>query len=85
MSNGGEIVLRVAMKPIPTLKNGLPSVDFTTKEKSVAASERSDVCAIFAFERIAEAVVAEVLACAVKERLGGDVLSELTARYKLLD
>lgn len=84
MSNGEEIVLRAAMKPIPTLMHGLQTVDFITKEKVVAASERSDVCAIFALEIIAEAVVAEVLANAVSKRLGGDTMQEVKQRYDLL-
>ena len=85
MSNGEEIILRAAMKPIPTLMHGLQTVDYTTKEKAVAASERSDVCAIFALEIIAEAVVAEVLANAVAKRLGGDTMQEVIQRYKLLN
>ena len=84
MSNGEEIVLRVAMKPIPTLMKGLQTVDFATKERAVAASERSDVCAIFALEIITEAVVAEVLANAIEKRLGGDTMREVKARYDLL-
>lgn len=84
MSNGEEIVLRAAMKPIPTLMHGLQTVDYVTKEKTVAASERSDVCAIFALEIIAEAVVAEVLANAVAKRLGGDTMQEVIQRYDLL-
>ena len=84
MSNGEEIVLRLAMKPIPTLMKGLQTVDMQTKESAVAASERSDVCAIFAMEIIAEAVVAEVLANAVAKRLGGDTMGEVKARYELL-
>lgn len=84
MSNGEEIVVRLAMKPIPTLMKGLQSVDFVTKEKTVAASERSDVCAVFALEIIAEAVVAKVLAEVVKKRLGGDTMSEVKMRYALL-
>ena len=84
MSNGEELVLRVAMKPIPTLMKGLKTVDYTTKESAIAASERSDVCAIFALEIIAEAVVAEVLANAVAKRLGGDTAAEVKARYDLL-
>ena len=84
MSNGEELVLRVAMKPIPTLMNGLKTVDFHSKEKVVAASERSDVCAIFALEIIAEAVVAEVLANAVAQRLGGDTMAEVINSYALL-
>ena len=81
MTNGEELVIRVAMKPIPTLMRGLKTVDFLTKDEAVAASERSDVCAIFALEIIAEAVVAEVLANAFSERLGGDTIAEAIERY----
>ena len=72
------------MKPIPTLMKGLKTVDFATREEAVAASERSDVCAIFALEIIAEAAVAEVLAEAVAERLGGDTMAEVADRYARL-
>jgi chorismate synthase len=84
MSNGEEIVLRIAMKPIPTLMRGLQTVDTATGEAATAASERSDVCAIFALEIIAEAVAAEVIANAVAKRLGGDTMYEVNARYALL-
>ena len=84
MSNGEEIVLSVAMKPIPTLMKGLQTVDYTTKEIQTAASERSDVCAIFALEIIAEAVVAQVLADAVSKRLGGDTVAQVATRYAQL-
>ena len=84
MSNGEELVMRIAMKPIPTLKKGLKTVDFVTKEQAVASVERGDTCAIFALEIIAEAVVAEVLANAVSERLGGDTMSQMIERYRLL-
>ncbi len=83
-SNGEELILRVAMKPIPTLMRGLRTVDNITGEAVTAASERSDVCAIFALEIIAEAVVAEVLATVVSERLGGDTMLQVKERYKLL-
>lgn len=81
MSNGGEIVLRAAMKPIPTLMRGLSTVDTDTGAPAVAAAERSDVCAILACEAVLEAVVAAVLAEAVTERLGGDTLAEIKERY----
>lgn len=84
MSNGEELVLRVAMKPIPTLMQGLRTVDFANKGEAIAAAERSDVCAIFALEIIAEAVVAEVLANAVAKRLGGDTMQEVVERYNKL-
>ena len=83
-SNGEEIVVKIAMKPIPTLMQGLQTVDYLSKEQAVASSERSDVCAIFALEIIAESVVAEVLANAVSERLGGDTMPQVIERYKQL-
>jgi chorismate synthase len=85
MSNGEELVLRIAMKPIPTLMRGLRTVDTATGETAKAASERSDVCAIVAMEVIAEAVVAQVLAFAVSERLGGDTMEQVIARYQELE
>ena len=84
MSNGEELVLRVAMKPIPTLMRGLRTVDMRTGEAVAAASERSDVCAIVALEIIVEAVVAQVLAFAVAERLGGDTMAQVAGRYQEL-
>ena len=84
MSNGEEIVLRAAMKPIPTLMRGLGTADYLTHERATAASERSDVCAVFALEVIAEAVVAEILAKTIAERLGGDTVYEVVERYRAL-
>ncbi len=84
MSNGEEIVLRVAMKPIPTLMRGLRTIDYITKQEERAAAERSDVCAIFALEIIAEAAIAEALANAVHERLGGDTMAQVVKRYNEL-
>jgi len=84
MSNGEEIVLRAAMKPIPTLMKGLQTVDTATGQAATAAGERSDVCAICAFEIIAESVVAFALADVVSRRLGGDTIEEAVQRYSLL-
>lgn len=84
MSNGEEIVVRVAMKPIPTLKKGLQTVDISTGKAARSASERSDVCAIFAFMKIAESAVAEVIAGAVSRRLGGDTMGQVIQRYQAL-
>ncbi len=84
MSNGEEIVLRAAMKPLPTLKRGLKTVDFITKEQQTAAGERSDVCAVCAAEIVLESVVACALAEAVDKRLGGDNMREVKERYKAL-
>lgn len=84
MSNGQEIVLRAAMKPIPTLMRGLNTVDFNTGEACRAATERSDVCAICALEIVAESTVCFALAQKVQERLGGDNMREIKERYALL-
>ncbi|MGN1234611.1 MAG: chorismate synthase [Christensenellaceae bacterium] len=84
MSNGEEIVLTCAMKPIPTLMKGLATVDYLTHEPVRADTERSDVCAICAAEIVLESVVATVLAEVVLERLGGDTIEEVKARYDQL-
>ena len=81
MSNGEELVLRAAMKPIPTLMRGLNTVNTETKEAAIAAAERSDVCAILACETVLESVVCTELAKAVLERLGGDTLVQVKTRY----
>lgn len=84
MSNGEEIILRAAMKPIPTLMRGLDTVDYITREPAKAAGERSDVAAVCAAEVILESVVAFALAQAVSERLGGDNMREVIERYGAL-
>lgn len=81
MSNGEEIVLRVAMKPIPTLMKGLATVDYVTGEPARAEAERSDVCAIAACEVICESAVACALTEVVLRRLGGDNMEEIEERY----
>ena len=81
MSNGEDIIVRAAMKPIPTLMRGLDTVDFVTGQPAKAAGERSDVAAICACEVIVESVAALVIAGAVAERLGGDNMDEVIKRY----
>jgi len=77
VTNGETLVLRAAMKPIPTLYRPLRSVDLITKEPFEASVERSDVCAVPAACVIGEAVVAWELARACLEKCGGDSLAEL--------
>lgn len=77
MSNGEDIVVRCAMKPIATLKTPLQSVDMVTKTKTEASFERSDVCAITACGVIAEAVLAYEIAAGMLEKFGSDSLGEL--------
>ncbi len=80
MSNGQPIVVRAAMKPIPTTITPLRSVDLATGEPAKTQYQRSDVCAVPAASVVGEAMVAWVLADALIEKLGGDSLSEMRER-----
>ena len=81
MSNGEPIVVRAAMKPIPTLYKPLRSVDIKTHEPFEATVERSDTCAVPAALVVAEAVVAIEIAAAFLEKFGGDSLTEIRRNY----
>jgi len=76
MTNGEPLILRAAMKPIPTLTKPLRSVHVRSKEAVSAHRERSDVCAVPAASIVGEAVVAFVLADAFLEKFGGDSVEE---------
>ena len=82
MTNGEEVVIRGAMKPIPTLSSPLDSVDIDTKEPFPSHKERSDVCAVPSAGVVAEAMVAWVLARAVMEKMGGDTMEEVKERWE---
>lgn len=82
VSNGEMIILRAAMKPIPTLHKPLPSVDFINKVSSLAAVERTDICAVASASVIGEAVVAYELARAFLEKFGSDSMEEIERNYK---
>jgi len=79
MSNAQPIVLRMAMKPIPTLIKPLRSVDINTKEAKDAHKERTDSCAVPAASIIAESMLCFVLADALLEKFGGDSIGQLKA------
>ena len=81
VTNGETVVVRGAMKPIPTLNHPLQSVDMITRKPSRAAVERSDVCAVPAACVIGEALVAWELARAGLEKCGGDSLEELNDNW----
>lgn len=81
ISNGEDIVVRIHMKPIPTLKMPLQTVDIRTKDKSKAISERSDVCAVPAAGIVGEAMMACILANEFIKKFGGDSLEEITVNY----
>jgi len=82
MSNGEPIIVRVAVKPIPTMSKPLPSVDLRTGEKVEAHFERSDICVVLAAGVIGEAMLAIVLAEAVLEKFGGDHIDETLRNYR---
>jgi chorismate synthase len=82
MSNGEEIVVRAAMKPLPTLMQPLASVDLETGEPATALVERSDVSAVEALAVVAEAAVAWELARAAREKFGGDALGDFVAAWR---
>jgi chorismate synthase len=79
MSNGEEIVVRAAMKPLPTLMRPLASVDLQTGEPGEALVERSDTAAVEALAVVAEACVAWELAAAARDKFGGDALADFVA------
>lgn len=81
MSNGEDIVVRAAMKPIPTQTSPLESVDITTKKTADAASERSDVCAVAACACVAENVAAVEIVNAFLEKFGADTAEDMRASF----
>jgi chorismate synthase len=82
MSNGMPIIVRAAMKPIPTLRTPLSSVDIISKKPFKAAYERSDVCAVPAASVIGEAVTALVIADSFLSKFGGDSMEEVKRNYE---
>ncbi len=81
MTNGMPVILRAVMKPIPTLRRPLKSVDINTKKPFKAAYERSDVCAVPAAGVVCEAMAALVIADAFLEKFGGDSKKEVKKNY----
>jgi chorismate synthase len=82
VSNGEEIVVRAAMKPLPTLMKPLGSVDLESGEAGQALVERSDVAAVEALAVVAEAAAAFELARAAREKFGGDALGDFVGAWR---
>jgi chorismate synthase len=82
VSNGMPLIVRGAAKPISTLINPLPSVNLATRERDIAHVERSDVCVLPAAGVVGEAMVAIVLADAMRVKFGGDSLREALANFR---
>jgi chorismate synthase len=81
VTNGQDVVVRAYMKPISTLRRGLPSVDTETHEAHRSQWERSDVTAVPACGVVCEAMLAVILASAMREKFGGDSLGEMKRNY----
>jgi len=82
LTTGEPLVVRVAMKPIPTLRRGAPTVDLTTGEAVAAQYQRSDVTSVPAASVVGENVVALVLADAFLAKFGGDHLEDVRAAFE---
>jgi chorismate synthase len=82
ISNGAPLVVRGAAKPISTLIHPLPSIDYATRERSIAHVERSDVCVLPAAGVVGEAMVAIVVADAVRLKFGGDSLDDALGSFR---
>ncbi|MBD0291611.1 MAG: chorismate synthase, partial [Thermoleophilia bacterium] len=82
VSNGEEIVVRAAMKPLPTLMRPLRSADLETGEPGEALVERSDVAAVEALAVVAEACLAWELAAAARSKFGGDALVDFVGAWR---
>jgi len=82
ITNGEEIRLRGHLKPLSTLRRPLRSVDIDTKQEQSAAFERSDITAVPAAGVIGEAMMALVLAEAMREKFGGDSLGEMKRNFE---
>ncbi|MEW5700987.1 MAG: chorismate synthase [Candidatus Zixiibacteriota bacterium] len=83
VTNGADVVVRAAAKPIPTLNHPLRSVDIHTGEESRAFVERSDICSVPAVAVVCEAMVALTLADACLEMFGGGTLGDIRERFRL--
>ena len=81
MSNGETIVATIAMKPIPTMRSPLKSVDLSDKSSQDAHFERSDTCAVPACGVVAEAMCAIVILQQFLEKFGGDSLEEISTNF----
>ena len=81
MTTGEELVIRCAMKPIPTLYKPLKSININTLESYSASIERSDNCAVPACSVVCENVVAFVICKYFLDKIGGDNLNDLKSNY----
>jgi chorismate synthase len=82
VTNGQDVAVRAFMKPISTTRRGIPSVDVDSRQPHRSQWERSDVTAVPACGVVCEAMLAIVLAAAMREKFGGDSLAEMRRAYE---
>ena len=82
MTNGEDLVVRAAMKPISTVPRALQTVDMDNGAAATGIHQRSDVCAVPAAGVVAESMAALVVARAVTEKFGGDSLDEVKRNFE---
>lgn len=82
MTNGMPLIVRAAMKPIPTQGRPLKSVDIINKRTFKAAYERSDICAVPAAAVVGEAMLALIIADSILLKFGGDSMREIKRNYQ---
>ncbi|MFO7847926.1 MAG: chorismate synthase [Balneolaceae bacterium] len=85
MTTGMPVIIRGVMKPIPTMIKPLKTADIESKQEEDTRYERSDVCALPRAVVVAESVIAPVLANAIMERFGGDVMESIIERFQKRD
>ena len=82
MTNGENIVIGAAMKPIPTTAKGMKTVNIRTKETGTSIKERSDVCAVPSASLVGEAMLSIELLKSVLDKFGMDNIDEIIQNYK---
>ncbi len=82
LTNGEDLIVRVAMKPIPTLRRSLASMDFESGAATPATYQRSDVTSVPSASVVGEAMVALELARALRSKLGGDSLAQMHSAFE---
>ena len=82
MTNGEEIVIKLSMKPIPTMRKPLNSINFETKTEEAAHFERADTCAVEALGTVALNMASIVILDAFFEKFGSDNFDETMENFK---
>jgi chorismate synthase len=82
MTNGEHVIVRLALKPIPSITRPLHTVNMATKRNAIAHKERADVCVVPAAGVIGEAILAHAIIGAFLEKFGNDTMSDIQAAYR---